>query len=78
MVTAPTKKPVSPPKPTPAIIVNASTGLNCGNIKKAALPAMAMAQRVAISTSSLAFGFLPSNTRKNGIMHSIKTANAVI
>lgn len=39
MVMAPTRKPVSPPKATPAIMVSAMTGLNWGSMKKAARPA---------------------------------------
>ena len=77
MVTAPTRKPVSPPKATPARIVTAITGLKLGSIKNAALPATPMAHKVAIVTSSLAWGFLPSNTRKNGSMHSSSTKSAI-
>ena len=73
MVIAPTRNPVSPPKATPAIIVNAITGLNCGSMKNAARPAMPMAHRTAMITSSLACGFLPSKIRKNGSIHSNST-----
>ena len=39
MVIGPTRKPVSPPKATPARIVIATTGLNSGSMKNAARPA---------------------------------------
>ena len=78
MVTAPTKKPVSPPRDTPAMMTRAMTGLNCGSMKNAILPATPMAHRTAMRTSSLALGFLPSNTRKKGRMHSMSTAMAVM
>ena len=42
----------------------------CGSIKKAARLAIVMAQSAAISTSSLAFGFLFSKIKKNGAMLS--------
>ena len=77
MVTAPTRKPVSPPRATPAIITRASTGLKLGSMKNAARPATPMAQRTAITTSSLAWGRLPSKMRKNGAMHSISTSSAM-
>ena len=77
MVTAPTRNPVSPPKATPEMMTSASTGVNWGSIKKADRPATPMAQSTERVTSSLAFGFLLSKTKKNGIMHSISTSIAV-
>ena len=76
MVTAPTRKPVSPPSATPEIMVSASTGLNWGSMKNAARPATPSAHRVATSTSSRAWGRRPSNTRKKGAIHSSSTAKA--
>ena len=76
-VIEPTKNPVSPPKHTPAIITSATTGLNCGNIKNAALPATAMAHSTLITTSSLAFGFLPSNIIQKGIIVSKITSKLI-
>ena len=70
-LTAPTKKPDSAPKQTPAIITIAIMGLNCGNIKKAARPATAIADSMAITINSLDCGFLFSNTIKKGIMVQI-------
>ena len=72
MVMAPTRKPVSPPKATPAIMVRAMTGLNWGSMKKAARPAMPRVQSTAMMTSSRAWGFRPSKTRKKGSMVSSK------
>lgn len=77
MVMAPTRKPVSPPKATPAIMVRAMTGLNWGSMKNAARPARAMAQSTAMMTSSLAWGFRLSKMRKKGIMHSSSTKRAM-
>ena len=77
MVMAPTRKPVSPPRATPEMMVRARTGLNWGSMKKAARPATPRAQREATSTSSRACGFRPSNTRKKGTMHSSSTAKAM-
>ena len=77
MVMAPTKKPVSPPNATPDIIVMAITGLNCGSIKSAARPAMAMAQSTAMITSSLALGLRPSKIRKKGAIHSKSTIREI-
>ena len=54
MVMAPTRKPVSPPRATPAMMVTASTGLNWGSINRAARPATATAQSTAMITSSRA------------------------
>ena len=76
IVTAPTRNPASPPKATPAIMVSASTGLNCGSIKNKLLPAIPIAQSTAMVTSSLALGFLPSNTRINGSIHSSNIKSA--
>ena len=71
-VIAPTKNPASAPKQTADIITIATTGLNCGNIKNAARPATPIADSTAIIISSLACGFLSSNTIKNGnIVHTI-------
>ena len=70
MVMAPTRKPVSPPKATPARMVMATTGLNSGSMKKAARPATFMATRTAMSTSSRAWGLRPSKIRKKGSIHS--------
>ena len=70
MVTAPTRKPVSPPRAAPARIVNASTGLHWGSMKKAARPATPSAQSTAVTTSSRARGLRPSKVRKNGSMAS--------
>ncbi|MNP36105.1 hypothetical protein D3C76_1294690 [compost metagenome] len=66
--TAPTRNPASAPKLTPAMMTIATTGLNCGNIKKAARPATAMAANTAITMSSLACGFRFSNTIAKGII----------
>ena len=78
MATAPTRNPVSPPKATPEMMTSASTGLNWGSIKNADRPAIAMAHRTAMVTSSLALGLRLSNTRKKGTIHSISTSIAVI
>ena len=78
MVIAPTKKPVSPPKAMPAIMVSASTGLNCGSMKNAARPATPIAHSTAMMTSSLACGLRPSKIIKNGSMHSMSTSIAVM
>jgi len=77
MVIAPTRKPVSPPKATPAIMVTAITGLNCGSMKSAARPAIPMAHRTAMITSSLACGFRPSKIRKKGSIHSSRTSREI-
>ena len=77
IVIAPTRKPVSPPKATPAIIVSAITGLKFGSMKNAARPATPIAQRTAIITSSRACGFRPSKIRKKGSMHSIITSREI-
>ena len=77
MVMAPTRKPVSPPSATPEMMVSAITGLNWGSMKNAARPATPRAHSVATSTSSRAWGFRPSNTRKKGTMHSSSTAKAM-
>ena len=77
IVTAPTRKPVSPPKATPAMMVSAITGLKLGSIKKAALPATPKAHSAAMVTSSRAWGFRPSKIRKNGSMHSSSTSSAI-
>ena len=77
MVMAPTRKPVSPPKATPAMITRASTGVNMGSMKKAARPTTPMAQSTAMITSSRAWGFRPSNTRKKGSMVSSMTSRAM-
>ncbi|CUQ54658.1 Uncharacterised protein [Flavonifractor plautii] len=70
MVIAPTRKPASPPKATPARIVRAITGLHWGSMNNAARPATATAQSTAMTTSSRAWGFLPSKRRKKGAIHS--------
>ena len=77
MVMAPTRKPVSPPKATPAMMVSASTGLNWGSMKKAARPATPSAHSTAMTVSSLAWGFRPSNTMKNGSMQASSTSRAI-
>ena len=55
------------------LFVMAITGLNSGSIKKAARPATESAHNTAMTTSSLACGLRPSNTRKNGNIHSRST-----
>lgn len=77
MVMAPTRKPVSPPKATPEMMVRASTGLNWGSMKKAARPATPRAQRTAMITSSRAWGLRPSNTMKKGSMQASSTSTAM-
>ena len=54
-----------------AIITIAITGLNCGSIKNAALPATAKAHKTLITITSRARGFLDSNTIQKGIIVSI-------
>lgn len=71
---APTRKPLSPPRATPEMMVIAITGLNWGSMKNAARPATEMAHSTAMTTSSRAWGRRPSNTRKNGAMHSSSTS----
>ena len=66
ILTAPTRKPDSPPKATAVMTTMAVTGLNWGSMKNAALPATAMALSVAMVTSSLAMGRRLSKTRKKG------------
>ena len=78
MVMAPTRKPVSPPKATPAMMVRAMTGLNWGSMKKAARPATPKAHSTAMMVSSRACGRRPSKTMKNGSIHSSITSRAVI
>ena len=70
MVTAPTINPVSAPNATPLIMTIAVAALKFGSMKNAALPATARAHIVATVTSSLAFGFLFSYRKKNGIIAS--------
>ena len=43
-------------------------------MKNAARPATEMAHSTAMTTSSRAWGLRPSNTRKNGAMHSSSTS----
>ena len=68
---APTRKPDSLPRATPDIITIARMGLKLGIMKNAALPTTAVAMRTASRTSSLAWGFLPSNFTKKGTIARI-------
>ena len=69
-VTAPTRKPASPPNATFAIMMTAVTGLNWGSIKNAIRPATPMAQSTAVITGSLAWGFRLSKISAKGSMDS--------
>ena len=77
MVMEPTRNPLSAPSATPAMMVIAMTGLNCGSMKNAARPATPRAQSTAMITSSLAWGFRPSNTMKNGSIVSSSMSRAM-
>ena len=56
------------------MMVSAITGLNWDSMKNAARPATPRAHSTAMTTSSRAWGLRPSNTMKNGSIHSSITS----
>ena len=75
-VSAPVRKPASGPKATAVMIMMAEQGLKLGSgmISNTVRPTTAMAAITAIGTSSRAWGFFLSNTKRKGMAEASRNS----